>query len=164
MSQLRSVVELRLGRGEAPGSDSDAQTLPLIATQRPQPTPQSANPRLCVIRCHPRRVTRVAGPRLGHHVEEAAPKVDHAALGRAVFTIISASIAADLRARVAATGIVAGPEMIETVTRAFYDMGTKTTGVDFAQANNDLQAAAASVAEFMNKFDILLSPTLASPS
>lgn len=100
---------------------------------------------------------------LGHHVKEAAPKIDHAVLGRAVFTMISASIAADLRAREAATGIVAGPEMIETVTRAFYDMGTKTTGVDFAQANNDLQAAAASVAEFMNKFDILLSPTLASP-
>ena len=27
---------------------------------------------------------------LGHHVEEAAPKIDQAALGRAVFTIISA--------------------------------------------------------------------------
>ncbi len=100
---------------------------------------------------------------LGHHVEEAAPKVDHAALGRAVFTVISASIAADLRAREAATGIVAGPEMIETVTRAFYDMGMKTSGVDFAQANNDLQIAATTVADFMDNYDLLLSPTLASP-
>ena len=100
---------------------------------------------------------------LGHHVEEAAPKVDNAALGRAVFTMISASIAADLRAREAATGIVAGPEMIETVTRAFYDMGMKTSGVDFAQANSDLQVAATTVANFMDNFDLLLSPTLASP-
>lgn len=100
---------------------------------------------------------------LGHHVEEAAPKVDHAALGRAVFTIISASIAADLRAREAATGIVAGPEMIETVTRAFYDMGMKTSGVDFAQANSDLLVAATTVADFMGNYDLLLSPTLASP-
>ena len=100
---------------------------------------------------------------LGHHVEEAAPKVDHAALGRAVFTIISASIAADLRAREAATGIVAGPEMIETVTRAFYDMGMKTSGVDFAQANSDLLVAATTVADFMENYDLLLSPTLASP-
>ena len=100
---------------------------------------------------------------LGHHVEEAAPKVDHAALGRAVFTIISASIAADLRAREAATGIVAGLEMIETVTRAFYDIGMKTSGVDFAQANSDLLVAATSVADFMDDYDLLLSPTLASP-
>ena len=58
------------GEPSSPSSDSDAQTLPLIATQRPQPTPRSANPRLCVIRCHPRRVTRVAGPRLGHQFPE----------------------------------------------------------------------------------------------
>ena len=100
---------------------------------------------------------------LGHHVEEAAPKLDSAALGQSVFTIISASIAADLRAREAATGIAAGPEMIETVTRAFYDMGMKVTGVDFAAANNGLQAAAISVAQFMDNYDLLLSPTLASP-
>ena len=100
---------------------------------------------------------------LGHHVEEAAPKIDATALGRAVFTMISASIAADLRAREAATGIVAGPEMIETVTRAFYDMGMKTSGVDFAAANNDLQTAGIAVADFMDDHDLLLSPTLASP-
>lgn len=100
---------------------------------------------------------------LGHHVEEAAPKVDYAGLGRAVVTMISASIATDLRAREAATGIVAGPEMIETVTRAFYDMGMKTSGVDFAAANNELQTAATTVSAFMDDFDLLLSPTLASP-
>jgi len=100
---------------------------------------------------------------LGHQVEEAAPKIDAATLGRAVFTMISASIAADLRAREIATGIAAGPEMIETVTRAFYDMGMKTSGVDFAQANSDLQLAATTVADFMESYDLLLSPTLASP-
>lgn len=46
---------------------------------------------------------------------------------------------------------------------AFYERGLKTTGVDRAQANNDLQAAAIEVARFMERFDLILSPTLAAP-
>ena len=66
---------------------------------------------------------------LGHHVEEAAPKLDAGAIGRASFAIISSSVAADLEARKAATGIAPGPDVLEAVTLAFYQMGLKTSGV-----------------------------------
>ncbi|WP_380874335.1 amidase [Sphingomonas sp. DBB INV C78] len=100
---------------------------------------------------------------LGHHVEEAAPKLDAAAIGRASFAIISSSVAADLQARAALTGIKPGPDVLELATLAYFDMGLKMTGVDYARANNDLQTAAIAVAEFMQGYDLLLSPTVASP-
>lgn len=102
--------------------------------------------------------------KLGHHVEEAAPKLDAAAIGKASFAIIGSSVAADLKARAALTGVQPSADVLETATFAYYyQTGLKMTGVDYAQANNDLQAAAMSVAEFMTDYDILLSPTVASP-
>lgn len=101
--------------------------------------------------------------RLGHHVEEAAPKLDVGKLGRASFAIISSSLAADIEARHAATGIAPGPQVLEPVTLAYYQIGLKTTGLDYARANNDLQEAAVTMAQFMERYDIMLSPTLASP-
>lgn len=100
---------------------------------------------------------------LGHHVEEAAPRLDYEAVGRAAFTLISSSIAADLRMREAVTGIKVGPDVVETVTQAFYETGLKTTGVDVAQAHHDLLLASTQVAQFMENFDLLLSPTTATP-
>lgn len=101
--------------------------------------------------------------KLGHVVEEAAPKLDAGAIGKATFAIISSSIVADVNARAALTGIKPGLDVLEAATLAYYQMGLKTTGADYAQANNDLQAAAMSVAAFMTDYDILLSPTVASP-
>lgn len=101
--------------------------------------------------------------RLGHHVEEAAPKLDLAAIGRASFTIISSSLAADIEARRIATGIAPGPDVLEMVSLTYYNMGLKTAGIDMARANNDLQTAAITVATFMQDYDVVLSPTLASP-
>jgi amidase len=53
--------------------------------------------------------------------------------------------------------------MLEPITRAFVAYGQKTTGMDFARANNTLQAAALAVARFMANYDVILSPTLGAP-
>lgn len=100
---------------------------------------------------------------LGHHVEEAAPKLDAGKLGRASFAIVSSSLAADLQAREAATGVAPGLDVLEPVTLAYYNIGLKTTGLEYARANNDLQEAAVTMAQFMDRYDVLLTPTLASP-
>ena len=100
---------------------------------------------------------------LGHHVEEAAPKLDAAALGGASFVLSASSIAADLIDRAKATGLVPGPDLLEPITQAFFGYGQQTTGMDFARANNTLQAAAVTVAQFMADYDMILSPTLAAP-
>ena len=100
---------------------------------------------------------------LGHYVEEAAPKLDAAALGGASFVLSASSIAADLVDRGKATGLVPGPDLLEPITLAFFGYGQQTTGMDFARANNALQSAAVTVAQFMTDYDLILSPTLAAP-
>jgi Asp-tRNA(Asn)/Glu-tRNA(Gln) amidotransferase A subunit family amidase len=99
---------------------------------------------------------------LGHHVEEAAPMIN-VDTGRASFAIISSSLASEIEDRRAATGIEPGPDVLEAVTLAYYQMGLRTTGMDYARANNDLQTAAIAVAQFMEHYDLMLSPTVASP-
>lgn len=100
---------------------------------------------------------------LGHHVEEAAPKLDAAALGMASFVLIGASIAADLTDRSKATGIAIGPDVLEPIVLGFLGYGKAATGMDFARANNTMQAAAVTMARFMADYDVILSPTLAAP-
>lgn len=100
---------------------------------------------------------------LGHHVEEAAPKLDAAAIGAASFVLIGASVAADMLDRAKATGVPIGPDVLEPITLGFVGYGQKATGMDFARANNTLQAAALTMARFMEAYDVILSPTLAAP-
>lgn len=99
---------------------------------------------------------------LGHHVEEAAPRLDAGAVGAASFVLTASSLAADLVDRAKATGLVPGPDLLEPITLAFLGYGRQTTGMDFARANNTLQAAAVTMAQFMADYDLILSPTLAA--
>lgn len=100
---------------------------------------------------------------LGHHVEEAAPRLDVAAIGEASFVLSASSIAADLVDRAKATGLIPGPDLLEPITLAFFGYGQQTKGMDFARANNALQTAAITVARFMADYDLILSPVLAAP-
>lgn len=100
---------------------------------------------------------------LGHHVEEAAPKLDPAALGWASYVVMASAIAADMNDRAKATGIPVGPDVLETITLAMVAFGEKTTGMDYARANATLQGAAITVGDFMANYDVILSPTLAAP-
>ncbi|WP_349293035.1 amidase [Sphingomonas lycopersici] len=99
---------------------------------------------------------------LGHIVEEAAPTLDAGAIGQAGFVMIGASVAADLDARAKATGIPLGPDVVERVTLSFYrGFGEKFSAMDWVRANNMLQEAAVTLAQFMTRYDLILSPTLA---
>lgn len=100
---------------------------------------------------------------LGHHIEEAAPKLDAGAMGQASFVLIASSLAADLTDRASQLGIELGPDVLEPITLAFVGYGKTTSGTDFARANNTMQTAAVAVAQFMADYDVILSPTLAAP-
>lgn len=100
---------------------------------------------------------------LGHHVEEAAPRLDTAAIGAASFAMIASSVAADVLDRTKLLGITPGPDVLEAVTLAFVEYGQQVSGMDYARANNALQAAALTMAQFMQNYDLILSPTLAAP-
>lgn len=100
---------------------------------------------------------------LGHHVEEAAPVLNAAALGQASFAIMAPSILADISDRAAALGITAGPDVLEPMTLAFAEYGRHFSAMDMARANNLFQSASVTVAQFMERFDLILAPTLAAP-
>ena len=98
---------------------------------------------------------------LGHEVSEAAPAIDAEALGRASFVMVTASLAAEIAARAEATGIPAGPDVLELVTLAMMGIGQGFTAADWVRANNTFMEAATAVATFMEDYDVILSPTLA---
>lgn len=98
---------------------------------------------------------------LGHHVEETGPKIDAAAIGQASFVLMGASVAADLDDRAKTLGVTLGPDFVEPVVLAFREIGLKFAATDWARANVTLQEAAFAVAQFMDNYDLILSPTLA---
>jgi amidase len=100
---------------------------------------------------------------LGHHVEEAAPNIDMAAIGASSFALMASSVAADCVDRAKALGIELGPDVLERTTLEFVAMGKSYTGMDFARGNNAYQAAAVTIAQFMERYDVILSPTLSAP-
>lgn len=100
---------------------------------------------------------------LGHHVEVAQPRWDVGAVGLATFQTMAGAIAADLLDRSKATGIKPGPDVLEPITLAFLGFGQTVTGMDYARANNTLQSLAVAVGQFMQRFDVILAPTLAAP-
>lgn len=97
---------------------------------------------------------------LGHDVEEAAPVLDTAALGQAAFVMMGASVAVELEDRARATGIPISLDVVERVTMLFHDQGATYTARDWVRASNAVQAAALTVAAFMESHDLILSPTL----
>lgn len=99
---------------------------------------------------------------LGHHVSEAAPKLDVAALGFASFVLIGSAVAADIADRAKATGINPA-EALEPITLAFAEYGKTFTAMDYHRANDILQNAAITLGQFMQQYDVILSPTLAAP-
>lgn len=99
---------------------------------------------------------------LGHHVEEAGPQLDAAALGAASFATMGPAIAADIADRAKATGLNPA-DLLEPITLAFAEYGKTFSGMDMARANVTMQSAAITVARFMERFDVILSPTLAAP-
>ena len=100
---------------------------------------------------------------LGHHVEEAAPSVDGNALRAAASVLIGASVAADVDDWAKLTGIKPGPEVLEIGTLATVGRGRTYAATDWARANDTLMAAAITIGQFMQEFDVILSPTLALP-
>jgi len=100
---------------------------------------------------------------LGHHVEEAAPVLDMASIATGSFALTSAAVAADCEDRAKALGIELGPDVLERTTLDFVRIGQGFSARDHVRANNAFQTAAATIAAFMQRFDVILSPTLAAP-
>ena len=100
---------------------------------------------------------------LGHHVEITQPVLDGAALGEAMIAVLGAATAFDVAKRLAVLGRDSAGDDLEPVTQMFVHLGQATTGVQVMAANARFQLAAITVADFMDGFDIILSPVFAQP-
>ncbi len=97
---------------------------------------------------------------LGHHVEEAAPTIDFAAVAAGSFALMASSVAADCLDRASMLGVTLGPDVLEQTTLDIVAYGKTCTGMDFVRGNAAYQAAAIAIAHFMTRYDVILSPTL----
>ena len=79
-----------------------------------------------------------------------------------VATIASAT-AFEVGERLAALGRSEAGDDLETVTQMFVHIGKTTTGAQVLAANARFQQAAITVADFMDGYDIILSPVFAQP-
>jgi len=101
--------------------------------------------------------------RLGHHVAEASPVVDAAALGAATLVVIGANLRAALEARAAALGRALDPDDVERITWIRAMDGHTARAADYARAIGVMHRTGRVVAPFFERFDALLTPTMCRP-
>ena len=100
---------------------------------------------------------------LGHHVELATLTLDVAALGAGMGVSMGADIARKLDQRAQAVGRPLRDDEIEPITARIAENGRQVTGRAYIDARRAFDVAAARYAELFERFDLVLSPTLAEP-
>jgi amidase len=100
---------------------------------------------------------------LGHEVEEDSSRIDGELFTKS-FIDVWASGSGSMLATIEKLGLKIAPEAIEPLSWALYEKGKKVTGPDYLAAQAALQSMAREIARFMQKFDLLLTPTLAEPA
>jgi amidase len=101
--------------------------------------------------------------RLGHHVEEADPPIDRAALA-AAGVVISASVAADFAQLAAERGRPIAEDEVEPVTWGAYQRGLAVGGAEYIRSLRAAHALGRRLGEFFQRHDILVCATLGSPA
>jgi len=100
---------------------------------------------------------------LGHHVEEALPPFDRAALIHAYLLVVAAGVSCDLQVAAARAGRAAHARDVEPTTWLLHLIGRTLSAADHADAIHSMRRAARQVAEFFTRYDILLTATTARP-
>jgi Asp-tRNA(Asn)/Glu-tRNA(Gln) amidotransferase A subunit family amidase len=100
---------------------------------------------------------------LGHIVEEARPDYDHAALERSMWTIVCANLRNALELRGQALGRAPAAGDVERATWQAAERGRAVEAVAYVRAVAVLHALSRRLAAFFERFDAILSPTLAAP-
>jgi len=99
---------------------------------------------------------------LGHHVEEAGPDYDAAALNHAFWMVMSANTFTNIQLR--AAGRTPGPGDLEPVTRLTAERGGAVSASDYIRGVQTFHRTGRALGAFFEKYDVLLSTTLARTS
>lgn len=100
---------------------------------------------------------------LGHDVIEASPVVDGEALSLAFLSILAAEIRADIEDSSRAAGKKVTVNDFDPASFGLGMIGKVLSAQEYAAASRYLQLTARQIAGFFDEYDILLTPTLASP-
>ena len=100
---------------------------------------------------------------LGHRVTEAVFEVDGAAATQAFIMVWFASFAWEVELMARKYGRKPTPEEFEPVTWALREAGAKFSAVDYIFGVQYLQQVSRQIAGMFEKYDVVLTPTLAEP-
>lgn len=98
---------------------------------------------------------------LGHEIEEAAPVIDIASVYRGFNLLASVGTALKVAQREKDLGRPVRRDEIENVAWTSIETGRAATGLDYARARDALHGASRALGRFMERFDVILSPTMA---
>ncbi len=98
---------------------------------------------------------------LGHRVEEADPQVDGAAIVATFLTLAAANTVVNLASHPTA-GLSARADEVDRVTWLTAQKGEKVTGADYVRATQTAHRLGRQMADFHDRYDVLLTPGLAS--
>ncbi|MGH9404899.1 MAG: amidase [Terriglobia bacterium] len=100
---------------------------------------------------------------LGHEVAEDFPKLDGEMLVRMFGIVWAASCASGIDGAATQIGKPPSEDQFEPLTWFTYQMGRRISASDYLLAQGWLQLVSRGVAQFMEQYDLLLTPTLGSP-
>lgn len=100
---------------------------------------------------------------LGHHIEEARPQIDEAAWLKSTLVIVTASLAFTLETRAAALGRALKPDDVERITWERVELAKTFSAADYARAIHTVHRTGRAVARFLERYDVLITPTMAKP-
>ena len=101
--------------------------------------------------------------RLGHDVEEDRPEIDGIKLAKCYFTLYFGEVAAEIKQIESMTGKPLKPSDIEPVTWTLGLLGRTISAGDFVFAKRYWNDAARAMGRFHQKYDLYMTPTVASP-
>ena len=100
---------------------------------------------------------------LGHHVEDAPFLVDAEQFRRSTLTIIASNLLSALEERASQLGRELQQDDVEPGTWALASLGRGIRGADYPAAVRGIHAIGRQLGRFLQDFDLLLSPTMATP-
>ncbi|MGV8996046.1 MAG: amidase [Parvibaculaceae bacterium] len=100
---------------------------------------------------------------LGHEVEEAKPPMAAGEAAAYFLPMWAAYLAWDIDAEAERRGRPPKDDELQGLTWGFYEIGKSITAGQFLDLRTKAQAMSRRIAQFMNGYDVTLSPTLAQP-
>jgi amidase/6-aminohexanoate-cyclic-dimer hydrolase len=100
---------------------------------------------------------------LGHKIEEAQPPIEDAWMRNAFLTVLRVSLARTLDDAAKPLGRAVTEKDVEPVTWVLAQAGSAVSSVAYSRSIATMHQVGLAMAKFQEKYDVILSPTLAKP-